>query len=283
MKTLFLLSSSTLLLANGWTNEPPLAINQPVNPWADHSNLIWARVDALLWQAIEDNLPSTTLHFDWDWGYRIAVGYQMPYDGWDIQLQYTHCDNHAEGKNRSVIPEASSKWEADLDQFDLNAGRSYYVGKYCTFRPNGGLRTTWLFQKYTIQELSLKNRFWGFGLTSGFDTDWLLGCGFSLFGQFDYALLIGFFDVNQEQHQLLKIKKSFRTGKSIIDTTLGIKWARLFSKNQYGITLRAGYDYHLYFNQNQFVTQNGNGLKFFSTNAGNLIYQGVTFSGQFNF
>ncbi|MBS0653915.1 MAG: hypothetical protein JSR39_10385 [Verrucomicrobia bacterium] len=334
-------SGSSSPQASGASKEQfPVATNLPANPWADDSNLLWIEAEALIWQAFEDNLPYAMTapnfpsgpmrrdvrnpHFDWNWGYRVGVGYEMPHDGWDGKLIYTRMKNHAKGKLHGadfndpkgedqfifqywgqahfLTPDniifARGSWSIDLDQFDLNLGREYYVGKYLTVRPNGGLRTTWLFQRYDVkyenqfdinQRIALKNRFWGFGFVGGLDLDWIFGAGFSLYGGADYSILLGFFDVDQHAHQagseIWKNDKSFRSGKSIIDMELGIKWARLVSNNQLGFTIKAGYEYHLYFNQNQFLTYYGTGglNSRFKTNEGNLIYQGVSVSGQIHF
>lgn len=334
-------SSSTSSI--GPTDSFPVATNFPANPWADDSNLLWVEAEALLWQAFEDNLPyamvspnlpsvsSATInrdikspHFDWYWGYRVGVGYEMPHDGWDGKLLYTRMKNHAKGKVHGVdfttpqgkeqfifqywgeeglltpdnIVLAKGNWQVDLDQFDLNLGREYYVGKYLTLRPNGGLRATWLFQRYHVhyenqfeieQKIELKNRFWGFGFVGGLDFDWIFGAGFSLYGGTDFSLLLGFFDIDQHAHQegteIWKTDKSFRSGKPIIDMELGIKWARLVSNNQLGFTIKAGYEYHLYFNQNQFLTYYGttSDSSRFKSNEGNLIYQGVALTGMIHF
>lgn len=328
MKFSHLIPISALLFAlPGWSAiEEPTRTNPPANPWAEDSNLLWVGAEALLWQAVEDNLQyvmtsdagSTSVdrdlvspHFRWYWGYRVGVGYQMPHDGWDGKLLYTRIKNHAKGKARNqdqtlfqywgeeenalagTITLAKASWRSDLDQFDLNLGREYFVGKRLTIRPNGGLRATWLFQKYDVhytnqfdveQKIDITNRFWGFGLVGGVDTDWRFGGGFSLYGGADFSILLGFFDLDQKGHQddisIWNAEKSFRAGTSIIDMELGIKWARLVSNNQLGFTFKAGYEYHLYFNQNQFVTPLDS---HFRANEGNLAYQGVALSGQINF
>jgi hypothetical protein len=329
MKFSFLIPISSLLIAlQGWAaTAEPVGINPPANPWAEESNLLWVEAEALLWQAFEDNLqyvmtaegsglPSTernliTPHSHWYWGYRVGVGYQMPHDGWDGKLLYTHITNYAKGESSNrgqtlfqywgeeenalagTITHAKGSWRSNLDQFDLNLGREYFVGKHMTLRPNGGLRTTWLFQKYDIhytnsadveQKAHMTNRFWGFGLVGGVDTDWRFVGGFSLYGSADYALLLGFFDLDQKGYQdgssIWDTEKSFRSGTSIIDMELGIKWSRLVSNDQLGFIFKAGYEYHLYFDQNQFVTPIGS---HFRSNGGNLAYQGVVLSGQINF
>ncbi len=321
-------SVASNLPSNPWADESNLL-------WVEAEALLWQAFEDNLPYAMTspNSSPSTALpvnrdiknpHCDWSWGYRVGVGYEMPHDGWDGKLIYTRMKNCAKGKVHGVdfsdpagdgrfifqywgqadflipgkIVFARGSWKIDLDQFDLNLGREYYVGKHLTIRPNGGLRATWLFQKYDVdyensfnleQKIDLKNRFWGFGFTGGLDLDWIFGGGFSLYGGADYSILLGFFHVDQNAHQsgaeIWKNNKSFRSGKSIIDMELGIKWARLVSNNQLGFTIKIGYEYHLYLNQNQFFTYYGSGglNPRFKSNQGNLTYEGIALSGMIHF
>ncbi len=344
MKQFFLLPLSLALTSLCFADRPsptqdefPLGVNKPVNP------MPYLRAEALLWQAVEDNLdyaytrknfPATPEnennrdiikpHFDWSWGYRVGADYELPSNGWDIGLFYMSIANHANGIVRGTgtedpagksvfiyqvwgqpgnaladnIIKAIGHWKVNLDQLDFNSGRSYYVGKHLILRPFAGVRSTWLYQKYSIeyknefdihQRVHLRNKFWGFGLVGGIDTDCLLGAGFSLFGQFDYSVLLGFFAVHQQDVQesvkQWDLKKSFRSGKSILDAKLGLKWSRLFFNGDWGIDLKAAYEYHLYFNQNQYVSHQGDGAttNLFHSNEGNLAYQGGSLTFQINF
>lgn len=291
---------------------------------------VWLMGDLLLWQAVEENLtyssssnPTSvssnsdfhTVDFRWDWGCRIGLGYNTPYDGWDVDLYWTHMHNAARshqsaGATKTVsqiwatagtlipgtITEVKGHWHVDLDQVDLHLGREFYVSKNLTIRPFGGLRSDWIFQKYAIdttstlatQEAKLKDRFWGFGFVAGMNTDWMLGCGFSFYGNADLSLILGFFDIDQKGTQddvkIWSQDKSFRTGRTIIDLGLGFKWAHLFCQDRFGVIFKVGYEYHLYFNQNQFMLSNGDaGFELFNPVRGDLTYQGVIGSVQIDF
>ncbi len=290
--------------------------------------------DALLWQAIEENLTyvysenipkkSTHLHtvdFNWDWGLRLGIGYNIPRDGWDLGLYWTHIHNTANGKKKAHSPNtlaplwstaaqpfngtidtANGHWHVKLNQIDLNLGRQFYIAGFLTLRPFIGLRSDWIVQEYDVEykgtafqstsknelESKLKNRFWGFGFLAGFDTDWKLGKGFSIYGDADLSILVGFFDVDQKgilnDVKIWSQDKSFRTGRAILDLALGLKWSRFFSKNRFGITFKTGYEYHLYFNQNQFLLSSGSdNFELFNPVKGDLTYQGVIGSAQFDF
>jgi Legionella pneumophila major outer membrane protein precursor len=310
--------------------------NTAVRPVVKNGLNLWVEGEALLWQAVEDNLTFVysgnnkngqrnrdlrDIDFDWDWGFRVGAGYNIPRDGWDIDLYWTHIRNTASEDKRSTsntlltqvwnvgafpfngsINFAKGHWQVNLEQVDLTLGREFFVGKHLTLRPFAGLRSDWIFQKYHVevkgpefltaapleQEAKLTNRFWGFGFAGGFNTDWRLGGGFSIYGDADLSILMGFFDVDQKGTQNdLKIwsqNKSFRTAKAIADLGLGFKWFGKFCKDSFGLTFKAGYEYHLFFNQNQFVITNGNDSnELFTPLGGDLAFQGVTGSVQFDF
>ena len=196
------------------------------------------------------------------------------------------------------MSKASAHWNVHLDQVDFGIGREYFVGRDLTIRPHGGLRTDWIDQDYKVtytffsesspQKFKMNNRFFGLGFFGGADTNWLLGHGFSMYGIADIALLLGFFDVDQKATQVGQIKKnldsSFRCGRAILDLKMGLKWSRLFGHNSWGLTFRAGYEYHLYFDQNQLMYLTSITREFkYNRGQGDLTYQGVALSGQIDF
>lgn len=319
-------------------------INTPARPVLayDWGN-VWLMGEALCWQATQDNLyyasfedepPNNTidplrLEFDWNWGARLGAGYNIPRDGWDIGMEWTHIENRARGHGAgSSLPQlwgdpralitvegptdrAAGHWKVHLDQIDLELGREFYVGRYMTIRPKVGMRSAFIFQrlksKVSITEglapiggpvpfgdniTKLTNRFWGFGFEAGLDTDWKLGYGFSLFGEADFSLLFGFFKVrergtiltNGAQTNRWSSENSFRTEKPILDLAMGFKWFGKFCDDHFGLTFKAGYEYHLYMNHNQFQQPTGDtNFTTLSPLPGDLGYQGVTLTMQFDF
>ncbi len=307
----------------------PYAINMSARPVVKDGWNLWILGEALLWQAVQDNMEYIykgtdgsnnsrfrdikNPHFEWDWGWRFGAGYNIPRDGWDLSLIWTHIKNHAKGtthKGDEVLDiiwsvaaykvgsptVAHAHWDAHLDQIDFDLGRQFYVGRHLTIHPKAGVRSAWIFQDYDVswsdqsgtQKNDMKNKYWGFGFLAGIDSDWMLGAGFSLFGDAGLAILLGFFDVNQHgtfnNSTNSKISESLRTGRPIFDLDLGLKWAKKIYHDRFAIAFKVGYEYHLYFNQNQFLLSNGNdGFELFNPVNGDLTYQGVTFSGQFDF
>ena len=305
--------------------------NTATRPVLKNGYNLWLVGDALLWQAVEENLTyvysgsdsSRNLHtvdFDWDWGFRVGAGYNAPRDGWDFDLYWTHIRNTAHDTQHAhedrqlyqvwsvannlfpgIINEAKAHWHVNLEQVDLELGRQFFVGQYLTIRPFAGLRSAWIFQKYNTelegpdllnvafeQEAKLRNKFWGFGFVAGLDSDWRLGKGFSIYADADMSILMGYFDIDQKatlnEVTIWSQDKSFRTGRAILDLGLGLQWATLFCGDRLGLTFKAGYEYHLYFNQNQFVLSSGNSdFELFNPVKGDLTYQGVIGSIQFDF
>lgn len=321
-------------LQNQMTNLPARpSVKTGYNFWLMGDVLYWQASEENLTYIISGTAASAvpqiqdlhTVDFDWDWGFRLGSGYNCVRDGWDVALYWTHIHSRANASKRAgsaanqqltqvwtlanevltpPLSQAQAHWTAHLDQIDLQLGREAYAGKYLTLRPYIGMRTTWIHQDLDVsvvntqsvsQHSDLKNHFWGYGFVAGMDTDWLFGRGFSLFANADYAILMGFFDVDEtttENRSLIwDISKSFRAGRSIFDLALGFKWSGLFCKERFGLTFKAGYEYHLYFDQNQLVASSvlqqgaagSGGVERYSVVGGNLAYQGVLGSIQFDF
>lgn len=300
------------------------SIKKGYDVWIKGDALVWQAAEDGLTYLYSGNQTRRDLHtvsFDWDWGFRLGAGYNTPKDGWDIDLSWTRIYNQAHGHQNShssntlfpawtvaanpfagTIHHAKAHLHIHLNQIDLDLGREFYVSKSLTVRPFAGLRTDWISQHYTIhmkgvatsdasfleQTAHLKSKFWGFGFAAGLGTEWWIKGGWALYGDAAMSLLMGFFDIDQKGSQnavnVWSQDKNFRSGKAILDLGLGFKWATLLHDNRFGLTFKAGYEYHLYFNQNQFVASTGNtALELFNPVKGDLAYQGVTGSIQFDF
>lgn len=339
--------------------QPLEGIPKSARPMDKNGYGLWFTGEALLWQAVEDNLyyaakdrqPPYPLNntgspendplrfdFEWNWGFRLGMGYNIPRDHWDLFLDWTHIENHAHGKNTAkgvfapdevwrtpifataTVPGAATsiqgRWNVHLDQIDLQLGREFYAGRRLTFRPSVGLRSAFILQKEHIfaqgpggqpfaagpvsSRVKLQNQFWGFGFAAGIDTDWQLGCGFSLFGKASFALLLGYFKIHERGSVIQpsnsganggvgwRLRSSSRTEKPIFDLAMGFKWSRTFCDERYGLTLKAGYEYHCYENQNQYLQDVGienatQRIVVPVATPGDLAYQGLTLSGQIDF
>ncbi|MBS3904864.1 MAG: hypothetical protein KGZ39_06025 [Simkania sp.] len=171
-------------------------INPPARPVVRDGVGLSLQGDVILWQASESgmtyavqNFPDTqnptaitflnngkakNPHGEWDWGFKLAAGYDMPHDGWDLFLQWTrfYTDNNEHGTsaptNGTIFPSftngsllttgggpgaattgfaaVSAHWRLHLNLLDLELGREFYVSKWLTLRPHAGLRNAWIDQ-----------------------------------------------------------------------------------------------------------------------------------------
>ena len=161
---------------------------------------LFLTADVLLWQAHEGGLGyvveshqgnlTTPLnhsnienpHFDYDWGFRIGAGYNLPHDGWDLYATWTrmhmhshHHEHHvADGDhflwpvwmhpnssfstNSTFVEEAHAHWRLRLNVIDLEMGRELFTSKWLTLRPHIGLRTSWIDQYYDVDYENIRSQ-----------------------------------------------------------------------------------------------------------------------------
>jgi len=225
-------------------------INPPGRPQVRDGANLFLFGDLIVWNAHENGLPvavvnkgsslnlshsrAVTVHSDWDAGFRVGVGYNLPHDGWDLSLSWLRFNTDGDKKihahsNTFVYPsriapsdpvggffscaKASSRWRVHLNQLDLDLGREFFVSKWLTMRPHFGVRTDWIRQKWNTEyrnfplsffsppnrvESEYKDQWWGIGLEGGLDTQWGLGAGWSLFGNLSTAIIYGFHTLKYE-------------------------------------------------------------------------------------
>ncbi len=181
---------------------------------------------------------------DYDAGFRVGAGFNLPHDGWDIYLNWTRFTTHENDQvnaplsggslvatmlnpavypNTGTLSQANSRWKLKLNVADLELGREFYISKYLTLRPFAGLRSAWIRQKMnvdynyvspasvlTVINPSMKSHFWGMGLRTGLDTQWGFGSGWSLYADGAVSLLYGYYDITQSEYS--------RTGTAVSTT-----------------------------------------------------------------
>ena len=179
------------------------------------------------------------LQFNWNWGLRFGLGYNISHDAWDFKAHYTWFDAKAGGATRqgvenSVVPLrastamiagegkeftscsiAKSEFATYYKDLSLELGRAHFMSKYLSFRPHWGIKSARINQSQTIRysggdeangglgvhTVHVKDRceFRGLGPRVGLDSKWHLGAGVSLFGNVNGALVFGAFDVDHEE------------------------------------------------------------------------------------
>jgi len=229
----------------------------------------------------------------------------------------------------------TAKWRINYNVLDLEIGRKYWLSQYMSMRPFMGIRgactrihfstnpssesvvdiKTVLLSNETSYKIRFKNRFWGVGLLGGFQPDWHFGCGFSLFGNVDIALLWGDFDIKRKENtssfstvltepifaltagDLGTSKNAFSAMQAILDLGVGLRWESNFCQDRYHLGIDLGWEHHIWFNHNHRFQLRGSfesdadvapdrqGLSFqhFDETYGNLVLGGPTARLRFDF
>lgn len=136
-------------------------------------------------------------------------------------------------------------------------------------------------------------KYWGMGLRGGLNTQWGLGCGMSFYGDLALSLLFGRFHINETERfsphsgsdfKTFDWKDKYTACRGVVDLAAGLRWDENFHKDRFHFRLQAGWEQHLFINQNQFdrvVSSTVPGITV--TNQGDLSFNGVTISTRFDF
>lgn len=220
---------------------------------------------------------------------------------------------------------AKSSWKLKLNEIDLQLGRQFFVSKWLTLKPHAGFRTAWIRQRDNVRYSGLlhpaaasadtpvfsranvfsKCNFWGIGIIGGLDTQWGIGCGWSLFANFDASILYGYFDVNHRENgvvdaplptsnvlglavgqtdPLFNYSNFYHVGRFITDFIIGVRYDYMFCDDAYHLGFDLGWEHHLFFGQNKFVFFNSEIATAQSfSNQGDLSLQGFSLKVRFDF
>lgn len=321
-------------------------INPPARPVVKDGCDFWFQGEALYMHATEDGVNYgiklendssfidgrvKNISYDWSWGWRAGVGYNLPHDGWDMMFNYTWFRSGESNSSNTDAPEsvlqtwtnpanatlasahvahARGTTSLKFDYLDFQLGREFFVSKWLTLRPYVGGRALWAHRnmtvKYrggelgtgnliTVQKLKerFNNRFRGGGLLTGLDTQWGLGEGWSLYGQFALSLIYGQQRLHEKQDvyspsgtktRIAHIHDAWSIVRTMTDLGLGLRWDRLFSNDAYRIRLQLGWEQHVLngFDKDiNFVDSTVQGK--FTLNQGDFALSGFTFQVRFDF
>lgn len=175
---------------------------------------------------------------------------------------------------------ASIRWHFYYDTLDLSAGHRFELDKSLQLRPYVGLKGASLKQRifsnwhhpigasnFTNATENLRNDFVGLGPSIGIDTTWPLFASnnqsIHLLGQFTGALMYGhwnFEDVYQNDApvNITVTVNSINGAAPMAGGLLGLQWAKQFAHAE--LSLSAGYEVQMWFNQVQYYSLNGGRL-----------------------
>lgn len=315
---------------SSWPIFDPNALKNGCQLWVDGEVLYWQSNVGSFDYGTESE-SSTIIkdgrvkhpHHNWDWGFRMGLGYKMPHDKWDIFVNYTYllgnAHGHAGGSDDFVFPtwasgfnfdgvgtffanEAKAHWHMTLNMGDVELGRTCFAGKWLTIRPFMGVRGLVIDQEYHVEykggtvapsdedKIHLNTDFWGVGIRMGFNSLWGLGKGIGIYGNGSASLLSGHFDVHEREKlekaddTLFRVKRDVNNVVVTADLALGLQWDYMFSKDRYHFGMKFGWELNMFFDQNQLF----NFLSSFNPGSlrfveDDLTFQGLTFGMRFDF
>jgi hypothetical protein len=263
-----------------------------------------------------------TMDFDWDYGFRVGVGYNLDHDGWDTHLQYTWLDSSGSsstraGSNSSVIPlkssweiadnsslvaeSAKSMYDFDYQSLTLELGRDFYLSKKLSVHPHVGLKSTWLdltqSVRYTGRELEGNTLhvddyadFWGLGPRFGFDSKWYVGNGFSLFGKLSGALIYGYHDVDHKEKmsnnpdvRKIHLHANKHGFAPNANMQLGVRYDTYVNDNKQHVSLGLAFEAEYYFKINQMLQIRDQSNDTFNRPGYEASMHGLTLDFKFDF
>lgn len=239
-------------------------------------------------------------------GFRVALGYNPNYDGWDLSLGYFgYYNDHSNSYVRltdtdgeiNIHVKGTIKYRYDINQGDLDLGRQFKISKRLSLRPHAGIRGISLVQsgKYKASSL-LSNSFYDvslkfdgtlIGVVMGVDGFWKLSDCFSVYTNLALAELsnsqnIKYHYIAIDNDEKLTYKKNSRL-VSEIDMSIGLRYDTNFSCDSYHVGLNVGYEQHSFLNINTWqgthMSENSNAL----LNDSDLTLSGLTVGVRLDF
>lgn len=226
-------------------------------------------------------------NFDWSYnpGVRVGVGGYIDHDAWDLEVNYTwiHFTNYQSvsvPSGSTIIPlwatgadspagtfgnGASAAWNGNYHVIDGWMGKPYHVSRYFVMNPVFGVRFAIIDQNFRIDysgtssrtEMNAVNNFWGIGLRSALNMDWICAKEWKFFGTLGGALLRGHFATDQSvvmpssSFNGSSFRDHFWDNSPVIDMTLGVEWGRHFNCDKSHVAVRAAYEFQEWFDQFQ--------------------------------
>lgn len=170
--------------------------------------------------------------FNLDPGFRVGIGYILPYGEWDIDPNWTsvhgESNDSATGNgiserlqplwdtsgqiNTLAAVEAQARVKVDFDAVDVMLGRFFLFGSFFAVKPSFGFRAAWIDQDQkmvfrgrtnlnnpALTVVNLQNHFQGAGLRTGVELRMVLKQGWEFYATTFGSLLYGTFDLAQAQ------------------------------------------------------------------------------------
>ena len=256
-------------------------------------------------------------NFDWQFGFRTALGYQFTNPDWDISGIFTRVKFHQtkhENKplSASGLPDvtdetsAEGKWSTSFNVLDLDLARAYFLRPRFSIHPRIGVRTAWIKQHDHMEYsnasnnrsnlLVFNNSTSGVGLLAGSGLHWHWSSQWSLFGNFIASLIYGKIEVGAKSVNFFPtlamyalprpsdpLNVSADTYKVLPNTSLdiGLQWEMSWSAVR--LSMAAGYEFQYWWRQNQQLQLDNGTTYSWQRHSEDLGFQGIKFNAGLDF
>lgn len=212
-------------------------------------------------------------HFEWDFGFKLGIGYNTTCDGWDIGVTWTSFTGHANSHDETnfeenttlfylwsafkpirgddAVSDIKTAWKVDLNLIDIELGREYWASPRFSLRPFVGLRIGNIDQSYTIEykglafklrspeinqndEVNMDLDYKGVGVRGGFDMAWHLSCGFSIVGELAPSIVYGRFDFDHDE--VTRFAETPFTKTKVLETSDSFRASRAMLDLELGLS-----------------------------------------------
>jgi hypothetical protein len=243
--------------------------------------------------------------FEWDFGFKLGLGYLLPRDRWDLSLRLTHFHTHTDAllhakKDQVLYPiwiteptpqvadQIKMHWRLHLGFVDALVGKKIQSPSI-TFYPQWGLRYAIARQKFNLEYqggmflpgrediVRMKNKFAGIGPYGVLGIQYPLSACLSLCASGGVSAVYGQFYVHEDEDlatghvKLLDLRDTFNRLAFIADGSIFLRWQRIWNRAKRQLHMQMGWDAVLLFKQNRLI-------RFFEStpidNPGNLGLQG---------
>ncbi len=253
---------------------------------------------------------------DWSWdpGFKVAAGFNLPHDQWDIIAEYTWI--HSDASNTTsqdaglstMIPywlvngstdfltRAHANWDVHYSNITLDLGRNAYLSQYMKLRLFAGLHAAWIDQDYNIEytlaagneshRLDLDQDFWGIGLRAGLNNAFQFTKNFGFYADLALSILWGQFDLDRKERvtvnnvttSVLDTGAKPHTAEPVANIGAGFRYDVWFSQDRFHFMLQAGWEHVLWILHNEVIKNISE-----PDHSGDLYLQGVTIKARFDF
>lgn len=230
------------------------------------------------------------IHSKFKPGVRVYLGYALPCNSWDTEFSWTHLVNNScdtitsagttedgllpglglSGALGRSITRAKARWHMSFNDYVWDLGQRIDVTTCFAVRPYFGLKYLQIRQKFRNNAIGtigaeaardrgrISTRYQAFGFQGGIGAEWGLGCGFSIYSDLGGGVVYGrahtkqaILSTTQTTTAFSRYKDSQRVARPNVDFAIGLAWIAPIW-NCYLMNIRAGWEYHHYFNQNFF-------------------------------